>query len=198
MELNETQSKIIDAVIIEYNKKGLKFTMDDIAKELHMSKKTIYREYADKEELFSQMVDYCFDSIKEKEKQVIEDDSLEFNEKLSKLLIALPDKLVNVDFSNLFSVKEKYPKLYHKVEGRLENNWEDTIALIEQGKKEGKLRKDFNTDVFKAIVEASFEKFLSSDVLVNSGLDYDSALVEMVKILMAGIMNDKEKAKIKK
>ena len=43
MDMNETQNRIMETVIEEFNKKGLKFTMDDVAKDLHMSKKTIYK-----------------------------------------------------------------------------------------------------------------------------------------------------------
>lgn len=61
MELRET---ILEGTIQAFNKKGLKFTMDDIASLLGMSKKTIYTVFQDKNTLVSEMVDYCFDSIK--------------------------------------------------------------------------------------------------------------------------------------
>ncbi len=67
MELRET---ILEGTIQAFNKKGLKFTMDDIASLLGMSKKTIYTVFQDKNTLVSEMVDYCFDSIKESEQEV--------------------------------------------------------------------------------------------------------------------------------
>ena len=45
--MQETRQQIMDAVIDQFNKKGMKFTMDDISKELHISKKTIYKEFYD-------------------------------------------------------------------------------------------------------------------------------------------------------
>lgn len=59
MELRET---ILEGTIQAFNKKGLKFTMDDIAALLGISKKTIYTVFQDKNTLVSEMVDYCFDS----------------------------------------------------------------------------------------------------------------------------------------
>ena len=64
MELKET---ILQGTIKVYSQKGLKFTMDDVAKALGMSKKTIYTVFRDKESLFLTMVDYMFDSIKQEE-----------------------------------------------------------------------------------------------------------------------------------
>ena len=37
------KERIMEATIDEFNEKGVKFTMDDLAKRLTMSKKTIYK-----------------------------------------------------------------------------------------------------------------------------------------------------------
>ena len=52
----DNKTKILEATIKVFNKKGLKFTMDDIASELSMSKKTIYTVFKDKETMFYQMI----------------------------------------------------------------------------------------------------------------------------------------------
>ena len=70
------QKNILDATLRVFDQKGLKFTMDDLAKELSISKKTIYTVYDDKEALFLAMVDYIFDSIKESEQMILTDPSL--------------------------------------------------------------------------------------------------------------------------
>ena len=57
------QKNILDATLRVFDQKGLKFTMDDLAKELSISKKTIYTVYDDKEALFLAMVDYIFDCM---------------------------------------------------------------------------------------------------------------------------------------
>lgn len=51
---------ILEGTIKAFNEKGLKFTMDDVAKILGMSKKTIYTVFRDKESMFLAMVDYMF------------------------------------------------------------------------------------------------------------------------------------------
>ena len=76
------QKSILDATLRVFDKKGLKFTMDDLAKELSISKKTIYTVYDDKEALFLATVDYIFDSIKESEQMILTDPSLSVVEKL--------------------------------------------------------------------------------------------------------------------
>ena len=48
----ELRKTILNGTMEVFNQKGLKFTMDDIAKQLGISKKTIYKVFNDKEEMF--------------------------------------------------------------------------------------------------------------------------------------------------
>lgn len=184
--MNDTKVKILEAVLHEFKEKGSKFTMDDVASSLHMSKKTIYKEFDDKEEIFDALVDYCFDSIKEKEAEILNDASLSTIEKIEKIMICMPDKYRDVDFRKVFTLKDKYPKIYVKVQNRLENDWEDTIELIEKGMREGSVRP-LPISVIKAMTEASIERFLSSNVLIEGNTSYDDALQVMIDIIMRGI-----------
>lgn len=184
----EQRKKILDATLRVFNRKGLKFTMDDIAAELSMSKKTIYTVFHNKETLFFQMVDYCFDSIKEGEQAILTDTSLKTVDKIRKILGVLPEGYKDIDFRNLYQLKDKYPKIYHKVEERLETGWENTIALFQQAMEEGEIRP-VNIIVIKTMLEATIEQFFQRDVLITNGISYGDALQETVDIIVDGIVN---------
>ncbi len=186
--MNEAlREKILNATICVFNRKGLKFTMDDVASELSMSKKTIYTVFHDKETMFFEMVDYCFDSIKESEKKVLEDESLDTVAKVRAILGVLPEGYRDIDFRQLYSLKEKYPRIYEKVEQRLETGWETTIGLLEQGIEEGSIRK-IQIPVLKTMLEATLEQFFKRDVLLQNKIAYQDALDEVVTILVDGIL----------
>ena len=186
-KLNLLREKILNATICVFNRKGLKFTMDDVASELSMSKKTIYTVFHDKETMFFEMVDYCFDSIKETEKKVLEDESLDTVAKVRAILGVLPEGYRDIDFRQLYSLKEKYPRIYEKVEQRLETGWETTIGLLEQGIEEGSIRK-IQIPVLKTMLEATLEQFFKRDVLLQNKIAYQDALDEVVTILVDGIL----------
>lgn len=182
----DNKEKILEATIKVFNRKGLKFTMDDIASELSMSKKTIYTVFKDKETMFYQMVDYCFDKIKESEIDIINDDSLSTIEKIRGVLSVLPAGYKDVDFRQLYWLKDKYPKIYLKVEERLETGWESTMALINQGMEEGCVRP-ININLLKVMLEATIEQFFQRDILIRNQISYSDALDEVVGILVDGI-----------
>ena len=178
---------ILNGTVKVYAEKGLKFTMDDLARHLGMSKKTIYTVYREKQILFMDMVDYAFDSIKESERKVMEDPDTDTVEKLRRILGVLPDGYRDVDLGQLYILREKYPEIYAKVEERLETGWELTIAIMEQGMKEGVL-KQVNIGLFKTIFEAALEKFFAKDVLLKEGISYADALDSVVNIMVDGIV----------
>ncbi len=177
---------ILEGTIRAFNRKGLKFTMDDVAKELSMSKKTIYTVFRDKESLFFAMVDYLFDSIKESEQRVLNDESLDTLEKIRKVLGVIPEGYREIDFRQLYLLREKYPAIYQRVEERLETGWENTIALLEQGMREGVVRK-VDIPIVKMMMEAAIEQFFQRDILLQNGITYMDALDEVVGILVDGI-----------
>ena len=183
MELRET---ILQGTIKAFNKKGLKFTMDDIASILRISKKTIYTVFSDKEELFLAMVDYLFDNIKKSEQEVMRRPDLSTLEKIRKILGVMPESYSEIDFRELYLLKEKYPKIYEQVEARLENGWETTILLLQRGMEEGVIRK-LDIPIIKMMMEAAIEQFFQRDILVRHQITYTDALEEVVSILVDGI-----------
>ena len=56
--------RIYEATIEEFREKGFKFTMDDMARRLGVSKKTIYQVVRDKETLFFDTATYIYEQIK--------------------------------------------------------------------------------------------------------------------------------------
>lgn len=183
----ELEKRILEGTIQIFNQKGLKFTMDDIAVQLGMSKKTIYTVFRNKEILFLTMVDYLFDCIKESEREIVENKDLTTVEKVRCILGVLPEGYKDVDFQKLYLLKDKYPRIYKKVELRLETGWETTIALIEQGIEEGVIQP-IKIAILKMMLESSLEQFFQRDILVRNKISYKEALDEVVTILVDGIL----------
>lgn len=183
----DLKQSIMEATIQEFNDKGIKFTMDDIAKKLHISKKTIYTLFENKEALFLSTVNYGFDQIKEGEKRILQDTSLTTLEKLQKILVVLPDRYQNIDWRKIYLCKGKYPNIYRQIEHRLKNDWDNTYNLLNRAIDEGVIRP-VSIPVFKAIVEAAFSNFISSTTLLEYDVPYEIALDELISILMHGIV----------
>ncbi|MDO5521194.1 MAG: TetR/AcrR family transcriptional regulator [bacterium] len=184
----ELSQRILDATIEEFNEKGMKFTMDDIAKRLGISKKTLYTVFRDKETLFLEMVDYCFDEIKRYKDQLFMLKTVDAVTKLKQVMIAMPEKLQGLDWRQIYLLKEKHPNIYKKIEQKLESGWEPIEALFDQAVMEGKVKK-VHFAVVKAIVESSIEHFIGNSMLIEQNINYQDSLSEMIEIVIDGISN---------
>ena len=187
---SQLEEKILIAAIEEFGKKGLKFTMDDIARNLSISKKTMYQVFDNKETMLLALADYCFADIKKSERAIVEDPNLDVVDKIEQILVVLPEKYQNIGLSNLYQLSEKYPNIYSRVSAYLSTDWDATNALIEQGGAEGKIRP-IALPVLQAMVESTIQKFFADSILVEHGISYEEALHEMIQIIIHGIRIDK-------
>lgn len=184
----EMREAILNTATELFRVKGLKFTMQDVAQEMHIAKKTIYKLYPSKEDLLMDLAVQGFAKIHEHKRHILESD-LPLKEKISTVLIAMPENYVTLDFRRLKGIEEKHPEVWKEISRNLESEWEPIFALLEEGKKEGKVR-DVSLPILRQIVTASIDSFLYSDGLNRSGISYQEALQEMVGIIMKGVWND--------
>ena len=185
-EIMEIKERILEAAIEEFGKKGLKFTMDDIARNLAISKKTVYAVFENKEAMLLELADYCFADIKKNERDILENPDLDVLSKIEKIMIVLPERYQNIGLQNLYQLNEKYPRIYQRVGTYLSTDWDATISLLEQGIAEGKIRP-IKIPVLKAMVESTIHGFFSNSILVENSIEYEEALKEMIQIIISGI-----------
>jgi ABC-type sugar transport system ATPase subunit len=143
--------------------------------------------FKSKDEIFDSMVDYVFDNIKAREQEILESEEYSALDKIRLLLSAMPESYRNINFQELYPLSDKYPKVYKKLQRRLETGWEPTFRLLEQGKEEGLIRPDADLKIFKIMMEATLERFFQQDVMKGSGKKYNDYLNEVVDILLNGI-----------
>ncbi len=73
---DELRVRILDEAAKLFNEKGIRFTMDDLARSLAMSKKTIYTVFEDKRSIMTETIDRFFDDALTAEEMILNDDSL--------------------------------------------------------------------------------------------------------------------------
>lgn len=180
------REEILRTAADEFYKHGLKFTLQDIASSMHIAKKTMYVYFRNKEDLMISLLDYGFAQIHADKKAIAQSD-LAMSEKIRKVMIAMPDQYKVMDFRLLADLKNRMPSVYEVLMKHLETNWEPVIELLEQGIAEGKIRSDVDLRVLRMMITSAFQTFLSTDLLVQQGIEYQDALNSMMDIVMKGI-----------
>lgn len=185
-EQNELSAKLRKVGMELFRREGLRFTMQQAAAALHISKKTIYAVYPSKEALLLDMVDDAFAHIHARKQNIIDGPGT-LTDKLRAVIIALPEEYTALDLQQMSLLDEKYPKVAACVRKHLETGWEPTLSLLEQAIEQGIIRQ-VSLPVLQHMISASIENFLADRTLEQQGISYTESLNEMISILLDGIL----------
>lgn len=143
--MEDKKQFILKSVCQLYQKHGIKsITMDDIAGEFGISKKTLYQYFNDKEDLVVQVFDY----LMENPMFNLNDES--FGNAIDRLLTLRNHVLgilkhLNTTFE--YDLKKYYPELHRKWnEFRTLKIYKDTYNNLTEGISEGLFREDIDPD----------------------------------------------------
>lgn len=152
------KERIMHQAILRFNSEGAAFKLDDIAKDLKISKKSIYKWYTDKESLLEHIVTHLFDVIQKAKHSIYENSNLNELEKLIEILCVYPDYEV-FNYKFIPDLKHQYPVLYASVEEQLTVNWEETFDLLKLCIELGYI-KPIENGLFKIIFLGLYKELL--------------------------------------
>lgn len=122
-------------------------SMDDIAKHIGMSKKTIYQYFADKDELVYEFMQIGM-SEQMQEMRAVAENSDNVIEELHKAMLKTRELFSKVNPLMLFELKKYHPKAWelfnHCKEGEMQEHFTKTI---QKGIKEGLFRANIDVEI---------------------------------------------------
>ena len=178
-----TKAQLFNEAINLYWEHGIKFTMDELAARLCISKKTLYEMVRSKEDLTVQVVEYYFDGIAALQDAIHADVSLSAVQKLKKLLCATPD--LPIRRYHLHELKMNFPAAFKLLDDRLRLGWERTFAVMDLASAEGAL-KNVDKPFFSKIYAAAIEDILMENE-IDSALTFRQKQEQIVDMLLYGI-----------
>lgn len=182
------KERIIESSAKYINLYGVKrFTVDDIAKDLGISKRTIYKYFDSKDELVSEFISTSIkDNINNTLEVVNKEDTI--IDKLNAALLSHHKYEMPLDI--LEGIQKYYPKDWQKIEEQRNFKVKLVKDIISEGIKSGKLRSDINIEVISLILDKSTRAIFEYNFLVESNLNINNAVKEIEKILLYGILAD--------
>jgi len=149
--------------------------MDDVARELSISKKTLYKLFKDKEELVSRVLN-C--PAHEDIKNFPFDAKLNAVEKHIIVYESIVKFLTDLNPSFEYDLKKYYPKLYLEIiQKRRDRIFENMKRDLAQGTKEGFFRSDLDIEIISIINIMRIESLQTTDVIEV----FHRSLLEVVK-----------------
>ncbi|WP_182201509.1 TetR/AcrR family transcriptional regulator [Paraliobacillus salinarum] len=180
------KDRILQAFMEEAKDKHLKFTMDDLANRLGISKRTLYQHFSSKKEMLDEIIDTSLKEIDEKTETIVQDDQLSLTEKIRGVITVVPKYNDFFDWKLLEQMKKTYPEQWKSVHVAL-NEWEALRGLIDQGIKEGIIADQNVSLLIKIIIDAA-NATLDRQFFLENSISVDEALDTIVDMLLFGIV----------
>lgn len=180
------KEKILDAAARLIQQYGLKkFTIDEIAAELRISKKTIYQYFKSKDDIIREYFEVSVESYKHSMTSVLSSNE-DFSHKIHAIVYS--SHRYRLPINLLMEAKKFYPDVWLKIEDFKQFKLDATKDLLKEGVNSGIISPDINFGVLSKMLEEISNMFMDYDFLIENHLNIREALDEALKIIFNGIM----------
>lgn len=190
----ETQEKELLLISISelFMKFGIKsLTMDDISRNLGISKKTLYQITTDKKDLVKQCIDLM---INMENKMLCEYQKINGNAIDEMLLINvhIGMKFQKIQPAVLFDLQKYFPEAWKEIENHKYCTILEVVKdNIEKGKSEGLYRETINAEIVAKIYIGLVDKMFEPDFFLLAKKSIEELYIEIAGYHIRGIASDK-------
>jgi AcrR family transcriptional regulator len=191
MSENNDEIRIIEAATDRFMDAGLyKVTMDEIASDLRMSKKTVYKFFPSKEDLLKAIVHTMLRRV-ESEVQSITSSEIPFEEKFISILTLVGKILRRLSRPFMTDLQRFAPGLWKEIETfRREKVFSKIQQIFRQAKKEGVFREDLDPDLFFLVLTTAMQGIMNPQVLSQQPFSAEEAFKGIFRILYEGALTE--------
>ena len=192
LSCNKKEEKIIQKSLELFGTYGIKsISMDDIATNLGMSKKTLYRFVKDKQDLISKVIAHSF-GVNEQKIQVLLKPTLNAIEEVLALVRFFTDLHQSHSPNMIFDMQKFYPETYQVFrEGRRKKLQLFYDNNFKKGLNEGLYRKNMDVNVVKKIIVQLSETIIESKTFTIEEVTSPHFIKEMYSYHLHGIVSEK-------
>lgn len=194
MEDSNTREKILKGAEGLFTKYGVRsISMDDIARHLSVSKKTLYQHFTDKEDI----VTLVFESVlseSRKEFEVIHKTAENAIDELAKLSVCLKKNVDEINPSLLFDLQKYYPKAWAVwLEFKRMCIYDSIKRNLDQGIAEGFYRPEINTEMLSIVRMALIETAFDDKTFSHDRFRMTEVQMQIFEHFVYGIVTEKGK-----
>ncbi len=190
----EIRSRIIAAARDLFITRGFsKVTMDNLAGRLGISKKTLYRHFATKNDLVDAAFEWQMLHIRQNLTEIFSRPG-DFLDRLYAFCAFITGALARVNRAFLEDLRRFRPDLWKKIEefrrARIEGEFAKVIA---DGRRIGVVRADVNVELFIMIFLAAVQGVVNPETLSRHSFSAEEAYRGVVGVMFEGILADNAK-----
>ena len=193
----EVRNRILEVAREQFFSLGFtKVTMDEIAHELGMSKRTLYQHFPGKKDLLRKALLNKAQRISEGLGKIIDGDQAHFGRKLEQALTFVATEMPHLSPIFLRDIQRHAPDVWQELDQRRQETIRTRFGkLIREGIKAGFLRKDIEAELLVLLFSTLVQNVMSPQTLSRLPLTASQAFAVISGVLFEGILTDKGRAR---
>jgi AcrR family transcriptional regulator len=184
-----TKEKIISFCQERFMSEGFaRITVDEIAGDLGMSKKTFYKYFTGKEDVVQQIMERIMGNIRANADRILRSD-MSAVEKHSEIIATIATNAARLIPVFGADIKKRMPDFWKRIEDfRRQRISEMFNRLIRQGVAEGTMRPDLNQRIFLMCVLSAIDGIMQPQILANESFSVSDAIREILGVFFVGAL----------
>jgi len=175
-----------------------KVTMEGIASDLAISKKTLYKHFSNKDHILKELVYTNKCEVENFIEDLMAKKTMPFIEKLKNFMNFIAKQAEKLDGPMVRDLMKCNPEVWKDIEEfRTKKAYKHLSQLFEEGVESGIFRKDVNNSVIVLAYVASIHSLINPEVLSKLPISADQAFRDILKILFEGIFTTEGRKKYK-
>lgn len=191
-ELIQDSMQLKTKIMKQYFQLGLeqgfsKVLLDQVAAQLSISKKTIYKFFASKEDIISACIDDVFSTIDAEVLPIMSDPSLSIIDKITRLPTIVAKHLSFFTSQQVVEIQRAFPHLWNKIVQQREQKIERYEALFRAAQAQGHII-DADPKMIVHFFLVTIEAFTEESFLSKHNVSYAQSLQMVSEVLLKGIL----------
>ena len=191
------RQRIVGAARNHFFARGLRaVTMDELAEELGMSKKTLYANFPSKSELVRAVLVEKFRAADADFEKISSVASADFPRALHALLAAVQKHTEEIQPPFLRDIRREAPEVFELVEERRRKTIRRHFGrLLAAGRKAGLIRKDIPARLVMEILLGAVRSVANPARLIDLGLTPKACIAAIITVILEGVLAREAKGK---
>jgi len=174
-------------------------TMDRMAAELGISKKTLYQHFASKHQLLYAVVSRMMAESEGIIKSLTEDPKLDYFQRMAGLVEHISRRTSKISRDFMQDLQKSAPEMWEEInEFRRRKIYHNFGLLIRKGIRAGLIRPEIDTDLVVQMYAALVQQMINPQALMHSAYSPGQLMKAIVELVFAGAMTEKGRIKFKK
>ena len=184
---NQSKEYILEQGFDTITQAGLRyFTVESLAAHLGMSKKTIYKFFPSKEILIEKIVDYFTGTIEHKLDKIMKSDADPI-EKYNIIMDFIMNKINRVSMEKVVEVKNRYPKVWGKIEAFRISLTRNFSAIFIEAQKKGLAKADMDMEKVAIVYMNIVNNIFQPEFFLENNLAPVDTIRLFVKMITEGL-----------